>query len=45
MMQRAGYSSATHNKSGTDRNRIPTTSSGFTLDNIYIKVSPIMSKK
>ena len=39
MMQRAGYSSATHNKSGTDRNRIPTTSSGITLDNIYQSVT------
>ena len=39
MMQRSGYSTSTHSKSGTDRNRIATTSSGITLDNIYQSVT------
>ena len=39
MMQRSGYSISTHSKSGTDRNRIATTSSGITLDNIYQSVT------
>ena len=39
MMQRSGYSTSTHSKSGTDRTRIATTSSGITLDNIYQSVT------
>ena len=39
MMQRSEYSTSTHSKSGTDRNRIATTSSGITLDNIYQSVT------
>ena len=39
MLQRSGYSTSTHSKSGTDRNRIPTTSTGVTLDNIYQSVT------
>ena len=43
-MQRSGYSTSTHSKSGTDRNRIATTSSGITLDNIYQIVSEAKTK-
>ena len=44
-MQRSGYSTSTHSKSGTDRNRIATKHRQVLHWIISIKVSPIMSEK
>ena len=44
MNQRSNYSSANHSKTGTDRQRTVTTSSGITIDKINQNVNELDTK-